>query len=940
MKKLQQFYTMKFSSDRLEKFNYHLKRVRGGSSTSVNDVRRNHELIALGDNQALRTIREIRYERNPKLTRYDPDKLKDLYAQKRYLKKQPFTDSVKRQISIINNKIDDMLFMPEYVSVVIDDILHYYKILQDGLYINGFKYVRLMCSAGQARVNTVILIREDYEKEVKRRLKCGAKEVKITKNKYNAYFALSSSSTYLIPKPNVFLVDDCEIEMEKKVDWISKVPPEEKTTLSNNEKVTEEIKKLTFNLFDGCGAVSVEFAKKIAKELELDYIPSAFCVRCAYVKGMIFVIDFKQYAREHNITVVNDLYGNPQNIEEMDMILTKSQFKLYNAYDSIEDYHRLCDENGIFWGVTKVTPKEDNSFFRSNYQFCQAIDLRNDKDVEDLCKPTVDWLTGVAGGDINQVLLYLLGSICDKKDEDFNNILNLTNDNVAKALILNSDMINDEYIRSTVTLSINKKIRESYLGKLILDGNFSVMIPDMYAFMQHAFGQEVTGALKEFEYYSDFWNKRGKDTIVAMRSPLTWRSEVNKLPLVNNELTEKWFKYFTSGIVYNVWGCDCIIHADSDFDGDIVATTDNDVFLRCRYDNLPITYTKSTVDKEIINEDELYQADIQSFNSTIGQITNISTSFYELLAKFENDQDKKPYTDEIIERLKLIRKSQGDSIDKAKGIKIEPMPKHWTRSVISLPKDESQERMDFCNEIVADRKPYFFRYLYPKENAKYLDYVRKHDENVQLLFGKTLDDLLNADPADLSADELKYLHEDYEKYIPLIDYNGRMNKICHYMENELKEIKLSKSHTPTDVLDMMYSIRGREFEKQHIDLMNKFYFEYKNVRKELKTKEFFNLDGETNIAIPNISMYCSVLRKSISEKIKADIDYVTDLALYVCYEIFPSRTKSFVWDLFGNQIIRNLKKHKQSHIAIPVLDDSGEIEYLGNHYRLQEINVD
>lgn len=123
------------------------------------------------------------------------------------------------------------------------------------------------------------------------------------------------------------------------------------------------------------------------------------------------------------------------------------------------------------------------------------------------------------------------------------------------------------------------------------------MIPDMYAFMQHAFGHTVTGALKEFEHYSYFWNKRGKTDVVAMRSPLTWRSEVNKLNLKNNELTEKWFKYLTSGIVYNVWGCDCIIHADSDFDGDIVATTDNPVFLRCRYDNLPITYSKSTVDK-------------------------------------------------------------------------------------------------------------------------------------------------------------------------------------------------------------------------------------------------------------------------------------------------------------------------------------------------------
>ena len=184
MKKLQQFYIMKLTSDMLEKFGYRLKRVRGSSGMNANDVRKNHELIALGDNQALRTIREVRYERNPNLPQYDPAELEKLYEEKRKLKKQQFTDEVKRQISIINGKIDDMLFMPEYVSVVINNINHYKKIIKDGLYINGYRYVRLMCSAGQARVNTVILIREDFEAEVKRRLKCGAKEVKITKNKF------------------------------------------------------------------------------------------------------------------------------------------------------------------------------------------------------------------------------------------------------------------------------------------------------------------------------------------------------------------------------------------------------------------------------------------------------------------------------------------------------------------------------------------------------------------------------------------------------------------------------------------------------------------------------------------------------------------------------------------------------------------------------------
>ena len=127
MKKLQQFYIMKFSSARLDKFNYHLKRVLGSSGFYIRDIRQNGELIALADNQALRMIRNIRYERNPNIMRYDPAILNDLYAQKKNLKKKNFDDYAKRQISIINSKIDEMLFMPEYVSVVIDDVSHYRK---------------------------------------------------------------------------------------------------------------------------------------------------------------------------------------------------------------------------------------------------------------------------------------------------------------------------------------------------------------------------------------------------------------------------------------------------------------------------------------------------------------------------------------------------------------------------------------------------------------------------------------------------------------------------------------------------------------------------------------------------------------------------------------------------------------------------------------------
>ena len=68
--------------------------------------------------------------------------------------------------------------------------------------------------------------------------------------------------------------------------------------------------------------------------------------------------------------------------------------------------------------------------------------------------------------------------------------------------------------------------------------------------------------------------------------------------------------------------------------------------------------------------------------------------------------------------------------------------------------------------------------------------------------------------------------------------------------------------------------------------------------------------------------------------------YITDLALYICYELYPSRVKTFVWDLFGNQIVENLKSKCTSPVTIPVRDeDSGTISYLGKKYKLLEVEV-
>ena len=218
------------------------------------------------------------------------------------------------------------------------------------------------------------------------------------------------------------------------------------------------------------------------------------------------------------------------------------------------------------WGVTKFTPKEDKTAVFTNYQFLQVLNLDTPEKIEKLCEPTIEWFDKITSQDSDYSLLYLLGSLCDKplnemETEEFMDIFN-TLEPTVRALILNRDLINDTYIKTKLARSLNRKIEESYLGKLMVSGNFQFMISEPYSLCEHIYGLPVKGLLKEHEHYSQYWNNRNVDKVVAMRAPLTYSSEANLLNLQNNDKVNEWYKYLYSGVVYNIWGNDCMTHAD------------------------------------------------------------------------------------------------------------------------------------------------------------------------------------------------------------------------------------------------------------------------------------------------------------------------------------------------------------------------------------------
>lgn len=154
------------------------------------------------------------------------------------------------------------------------------------------------------------------------------------------------------------------------------------------------------------------------------------------------------------------------------------------------------------------------------------------------------------------------------------------------------------------------------------------------------------------------------------------------------------------------------------------------------------------------------------------------------------------------------------------------------------------------------------------------------------------------------------------------------------MEKNLKEIKNRKVDFGDSSLHLIVSDVDRQFNDGDILLMDKFYHEYKSTKKKIRAEELFE-----GVSTGKWWQYCIDLYERIINSIEQDQNYIVDLAIYACYVRHPSRTKGFVWDLFGDEIIENLLAKTDGTITLPIVDENGSVEYLGKRYSEKVIDL-
>ena len=299
----------------------------------------------------------------------------------------------------------------------------------------------------------------------------------------------------------------------------------------------------------------------------------------------------------------------------------------------------------------------------------------------------------------------------------------------------------------------------------------------------------------------------------------------------------------------------------------------------------------------------------------------------------------------------MTRKAQGDSIDSAKGIKVDPYPTTWIRRQLITEEDTEEDKIqkDFLNDICADRKPYFFRYRYPVCEKDYTEFIEAKKMWARGYFHKSLEEIL--DGSDLSLEEQKF-KEDFYRYCPLINYHSPMNNICEYLEEELKVIKNFKQEkTPDEVIQLMQTQEVELYEEIE-GVLQSYYNDYMDKKRNLKSRQKGIIkpivqDEEDNIV--NIDQFGKVLRQRAEDffsNLTNDGNLNEVIANYVVeyyYKKYPSKNKSFVWSVFGKYLIENIKKNTlaiSNITTVPFNCQDGDIEYLGAKYKEYIINIE
>lgn len=869
----------------------------------------------MADSNTLRFIDDINHL-------YDADeRAADIQRKIRMLQKQETTRVNRKEIRRLYSELDEVQFKPDYMCLIIDKIEHYDKACKDGFYINGIHYERLLGTNGGVKNSTIVFVSSRIAPELKRRLENGRDLSKpLVPAKFESYKALSCSGSTPVSLPHgICVVPDCVTHFKSNVIYINDETSDEPIMEYRENEPVELIDS------DGYGLMLPSLAERWSQELGLDYVMSGANTRFSWEKGMVFCFDFLEFAdKVAGTRLIKDAWGNEVDLSNIELILTTSQLKLWDSYKSFDDYLDNCLKNGYTFGIPKVCPKELENERYLNYQFIQSFQL-TDEQIEELIQPTIQEIKDILGLDYKKSILFLKGMFLNE-----NNLWKVEND-FAKALMVDPEMINDPFVRNRIYQMIRKRIKDAKVGVIKVSGNYSIISGDPYSLCQSIFGMEVTGLLKAGELYNKYWIDKGADYVSCFRAPMTCHNNICKLKVANTEDMQHWYRYMTTCTILNSW--DTTTHATNgaDKDGDMYLLTDNKVLVENTLNSPAIMCVQRKAAKKVIEESDLILANKNSFGDEIGKTTNRITTMFDVQAQYAPGSQEYEVLDY---RIKCGQLFQQNSIDKVKGIIAKPMPKEWYNRDANRQDEKDSEigsaKKEFNLRIVADRKPYFMRYIYPDLMKKYNTYMTNANKKALREFGLDIKGIMAQE--ELTDEQVAFL-EYFDWKLPVGDHDCVQNKICKRIEEEFDGYV--KKNPPPAPFDYTVLKTSMEYTKSQYALIAELYEEYTQKVQEFMVESYYKRMDQDDAIVGKALLLRNF--KQLCNEICSNAEQLCNIVLDLCYR--NNRSKQFAWDMCGTQIIENLLNKNGRKLSFPVSDDNGDIEFGGQRFSMSTIII-
>lgn len=746
-------------------------------------------------------------------------------------------DSALTRIS--NMKIDelyeDIIIVQTFFFDVIEDIIEH------GFYCKGEKYVFLTASAGQIRTKKTVFIKESLWNKNCKSLMCGLTIEKINEkgginiNKFLAYLALNNSATDVLEGFDIdktIVVEDFETMVEGEVDLI------------DDETYTVERKRMPVPIThtDGCGMMLPSVSKK------------NFMVRLPWVKGLLVAFPFTKFIKdankanpEKNHAIVKDIYGVEHDIikEDIQIIFTKSQFKMYKYYESWQQYIEYFKEFNSQAGYCNL---EEDRFknARLNYQMLQTLTDITDEELTELASESVDRVRNIASDRETMLKAFGVTPYNKKKTP------------LQQALEIYPELLSDVYTKEVLKDIKKSMVKDYRSSKLEIDGKYTFIIPDLYAFCEWLFLgiENPKGLLNDGEVYCKLY--KDVEKLDCLRSPHLYREHAVRTNVVDKE-KGKWF--ITNGIYTS---CHDLISKmlQFDCDGDRALVVANQLFVDIAERNMkgivPLYYNMRKASDSPITRRRMYEGMASAY--TGGNIGIYSND----ISKIWNSGE---VSEEQLKIIKLLCMENNFVIDYAKTLYKPTRPKEINKLITSYTKarvphfflyakDKEEHQVEPVNNSVVNKLEGIikdFRMKFTAGNLGKFDYRM----------------LLSRQKVQMDDDLIKRYEMLNKTYHYKVNMQDSENCNIAYIAKEIREELSQFGYKDVDIANMLikylYDIKNSKAKES-------LWFCYGDIIVENLKKNIDNTTclcdrcGDRYIKISNRTKYCTTCSKLIQKE--------------------------------------------------------------------------